>query len=558
MGTRDNALCDRETCVTTYVKKPTSFTYGTCGLLSCAQNRFVYQLRENNLKRVRRNFCAISQHLLYCLPVECDAEAYGFERCRLCATTFHRSCALTLFLEGDYAFKLDPSAQLICSNCLLVLPQTVIVFSTVASALANNGTPLKYLVVIPTHTTAAANIQYRALQDASSEFDGLTFAWLGDALMDTEDSGLSGTPAAQRDPSRAAILALKEDLVTTATRERAARTPSMRSRASESVDTPEGSIPESNYGLSPVHMDANLRVGVDAPAQPAASRASLTAAAPAAERAWLCSSTILLRTCTWSLSLPRRPLLPPSRLTSHPIFVPRRSRRLFLHAPVLRLSCPLIPSTLILLPPFRMRPDSWVRLRYRLLQATFWAASYMAEETRRLEQQRQAAAGITFDLLLTAVAPKDGVEGLVTGDIDGLSVTDLDSPSAMRREMRENYSGNGTTKVDKLIMRRLMQVDTLGDSAELQHTPLRVTQESLTMSGNKLQVRDRLQFPRQDRFLTYCRKRTSEWSTIQRSGLGVFAPAHQSHVFHHRTALLVQARYGFMIELVEHAGLEWP
>eukprot|EP00854_Cymbomonas_tetramitiformis_P002906 gene2906-3717_t len=449
MGTRDNALCDRETCVTTYVKKPTSFTYGTCGLLSCAQNRFVYQLRENNLKRVRRNFCAISQHLLYCLPVECDAEAYGFERCRLCATTFHRSCALTLFLEGDYAFKLDPSAQLICSNCLLVLPQTVIVFSTVASALANNGTPLKYLVVIPTHTTAAANIQYRALQDASSEFDGLTFAWLGDALMDTEDSGLSGTPAAQRDPSRAAILALKEDLVTTATRERAARTPSMRSRASESVDTPEGSIPESNYGLSPVHMDANLR-------------------------------------------------------------------------------------------------------------ATFWAASYMAEETRRLEQQRQAAAGITFDLLLTAVAPKDGVEGLVTGDIDGLSVTDLDSPSAMRREMRENYSGNGTTKVDKLIMRRLMQVDTLGDSAELQHTPLRVTQESLTMSGNKLQVRDRLQFPRQDRFLTYCRKRTSEWSTIQRSGLGVFAPAHQSHVFHHRTALLVQARYGFMIELVEHAGLEWP
>eukprot|EP00854_Cymbomonas_tetramitiformis_P021099 gene21099-25333_t len=347
MGTRDNAHCGCETCVPTYVKKPTSFTYGTCGLLSCAQNRFVYQLRENNLKRVRRNFCAFSQHLPYCLPVECDAEAYGFERCRLCATTFHRSCALTLFLEGDYAFKLDPSAQLICSNRLLVLPQTVILFSTVASALANNGTLLKYLVVIPTHTTASADIQYRALQDASSEFDGLIFAWVGDALMDTEDSGLSGTPAAQRDPSRAAILALRKDLVTTATRKRAARTPSMRSHASESVDTPEDSIPEGNYGLSPVHMDANLR-------------------------------------------------------------------------------------------------------------ATFWAATW----------------------------PRRHVV----------------------------WSSNVKPQ----------------------------------------------QFPRPDRFLTYCRKRMSEWSTIQRSGLGVFAPAHQPHVFHHRTALLVQARYGFMIELVEHAGLEWP
>ncbi|KAK3270082.1 hypothetical protein CYMTET_21506 [Cymbomonas tetramitiformis] len=196
----------------------------------------------------------------------------------------------------------------------------------------------------------------------------------------------------------------------------------------------------------------------------------------------------------------------------------------------------------------------------------------ITEELQRQTAQRHDAAGTPYSLMLSAVAPTRGIAELVTGEIDGLTVTDLDSPSALRREMRENYSGNGTTKADKSVMRRLMQVDTLGDSAELQHTPLqhtplqhtplqhtplRASHESITMDGNKLKVRDCLQFPRRDRYLAYCRKRMAKWQSIMHSDHGVFASTHESQLYHRRTALLIQARYEFLVELVDHAGLEW-
>eukprot|EP00854_Cymbomonas_tetramitiformis_P016017 gene16017-18997_t len=441
LGTRDNALCGRETCIPTYSKKSTSFTYGTCGLLSCAQNRLVFQLRDNNLKRTRRNF-------------------------------------------------------------------------------------------------------------------DLTFAWLGDAIVENETHGsLSGTPAAQLDPSRVALLALREDLVSTATRERAAGTPSVPSPPSDTVDTPEGSIPEGNYGLSPVHIDDNIRTAVGALAPPLAPRAPQLAE-PTISDAGLASLVHhpLANLHVEAQPQPRGPAPVPTYIPPHlrpsvePLAIPIRTR----DAPT--ATAPHINPQPVTAP----QPMADIQGRVPSADtAGDLLSRYVADESRRQEQQRQAAAGISIDLLLSAVAPKDGIEGLVSGAVDGLVTTDLDSPSALHREMRENYSGNGTTKVDKLLMRRSMQVDTLGDSAELQHTPLRVTQESLTMSGSKLLVKDRLQFPRRDRFLTYCRKRIAEWNTIQHSGLGVFSTTHESCVFHIRTALLIQARYGFMIELVEHAGLEW-
>eukprot|EP00854_Cymbomonas_tetramitiformis_P014939 gene14939-17656_t len=131
--------------------------------------------------------------------------------------------------------------------------------------------------------------------------------------------------------------------------------------------------------------------------------------------------------------------------------------------------------------------------------------------------------------MLSAVAPTRGIAELVTGEIDGLTVTDLDSPSALRREMRENYSGNGTTKADKSVMRRLMQVDTLGDSAELQHTPLQHT-------------------PLQHTPLQH--------TPLQHTPLQ-HTPLRASHESITMDGNKLKARYEFLVELVDHAGLEW-
>ncbi|KAK3233697.1 hypothetical protein CYMTET_56021 [Cymbomonas tetramitiformis] len=268
-GTRDNVRCGRTECkcVQSYLRNPTSLTFGTCGLLSCAQNRLASQLTGNALKRTRRNFCALAQKLPYCLPISCSGDSSSYERCRLCSMTLHRSCALNIFSEGNYAFPLDAGSQLFCSQCIITLPQVVAIFATVASTLANTGAPLEYLVVVPTHTTEAAELHLRALQDAAESFEGIKFAWLGDVEGEKEFFGLSGTPVAQRDPERATMMALREELRHSVQRERDLRaTHAESAHTSEAGDTPGGSIPEGNYGYSPV---AALQASLSGAAQPA-------------------------------------------------------------------------------------------------------------------------------------------------------------------------------------------------------------------------------------------------------------------------------------------------
>ncbi|KAK3260351.1 hypothetical protein CYMTET_30685 [Cymbomonas tetramitiformis] len=498
-GTRDNVRCFRTECVPTYIRNPTSLTFGTCGLLVCAQNRLACQLTGIELKRTRRNFCALTQKLPYCLPISCSGVSSSYERCRLCSTTLHRACALNLFSEGNYAFPLEAGSQLFCSQCIITLPQVITIFATVASTLANTGTPLEYLVVIPTHTTEAAELHLRSLQDAAEGFVGIKFAWLGDAEGEEEFSGLSGTPVAHRDPERNTKLALREELRHSVQRERDLRVAHANSaRSSESGDTPEGSIPEGNYGYSPA-------VAFQAPSSGAAQPAlGVTHPSHSIPTVGVAPNSLLPHplgelTVEPQLIAPGEPATYPPGAYIPPHLRPNATTHASIPAPLRAVPPPSVvnpqPVTAGLLPtaavPARgqvgtttstapaagLQPDD---LSSDLLRLR------VTEELQRQTAQRHDAAGATYALMLAAVTPTMGISELVTGEIDGLAVTDLDSPSALRREMRENYSGNGTTKADKTVMRRLMQVDTLGDSAELRHTPFRASSESVTMDGNKL------------------------------------------------------------------------
>ncbi|KAK3275120.1 hypothetical protein CYMTET_16752 [Cymbomonas tetramitiformis] len=168
---------------------------------------------------------------------------------------------------------------------------------------------------------------------------------------------------------------------------------------------------------------------------------------------------------------------------------------------------------------------------------------------------------LSFEDLLSAAVVSHGLTDLVTGAIDGLTLRDPASPSYPGREMMENYSGNSTDSASRKQMQRIMQSDTLGASSEFQYTPFQERAGDLIQDGATLRVKDKLQFPRVDRFLSWCRRRCEDWERIRDSGIGVFTynpdPASPFKA-HYRTAVMIVARYEFLMELVEYVRTEMP
>eukprot|EP00854_Cymbomonas_tetramitiformis_P009340 gene9340-11068_t len=442
--------------------------------------------------------------------------------------TAHRDCALELFAQGQYAFPLDARSKVFCLDCVLSTPQLVSIFAEVTSALANSGTPLEHLVVIPNHTTSAADAQFQALQDASAMFLGPAYAWGGDAERKAP-ADLFGTPSPQMKPMR-------------------------RAPPSE-ADTEDSQQQEGHCGMSPVrdlHSAALMNSALMLPPQ---ELAHPPYGIPAVDAG---SHHNMLGVSTAEALVPAQPAAQPAKYVAPALRNPTTRALLpsLLNAPSRSVNpLPVNPQTVTAShlpqpqPPVALAPPS-----SQLLPPL--PVSLRVLSPQHLEPGE--AAGIpSFAALMDATVPSMGFEELMSGSVDGLTVDDLASPSALRREMRENYSGDGVSKAVKSVMRRVMQVDTLGESTEFLHTPLHLAQDLVTTEGNKLKVKDRLKFPKRDRFLTYCRKRVAEWNTILLSGCGVFSPSYGAHLVHQRTALIIKARYEFLNELVEYAALEW-
>eukprot|EP00854_Cymbomonas_tetramitiformis_P005727 gene5727-6916_t len=150
---------------------------------------------------------------------------------------------------------------------------------------------------------------------------------------------------------------------------------------------------------------------------------------------------------------------------------------------------------------------------------------------------------ITFESLLDLPPVVMGLDELVTGTIDGLTVRDPASPSFPNRETVENYSGNSTDKASKAQMQRIMQSPTLGESSEYQYTPLQDRGGDLIQEGSSLRVKD---------------KRIEEWERIRDIRIGVFAPDTVNYRSFIRTAMIIIARYEFLLELVDFIRNEYP
>ncbi|KAK3242047.1 hypothetical protein CYMTET_48240 [Cymbomonas tetramitiformis] len=312
----------------------------------------------------------------------------------------------------------------------------------------------------------------------------------------------------------------REALLNSVERERSAARRDGDSQAPSEADTEDSQQQEGHYGMSPVRnlnsaaltnsalmlptqesahpshgltaVDAGSHPGMSVAATAAALVPAQTASQPAAYVAPAVRNPATRVPLSSSLNDPSRPMntppVNPQPVTSSLLPQPQP---LGAAAPAPSQPPPPQPVALRVLSPQHLQPGE--------------------------------AAGIpSFAALMDAKVPSMGLEELVSGSVDGLTVDDLASPSAMRREMRENYSGNVVSKADKSVMRRVMQF---------------------------LQVLTHATPP--------C-PGPAEWHAILVSGCGVFSSAYEAHLVHQRTALIIKARYEFLGELVEYAALEWP
>ncbi|KAK3256477.1 hypothetical protein CYMTET_34389 [Cymbomonas tetramitiformis] len=150
---------------------------------------------------------------------------------------------------------------------------------------------------------------------------------------------------------------------------------------------------------------------------------------------------------------------------------------------------------------------------------------FAAEVTRavRTPSARQGNPGL--DYLVSLSTPRPDISSYVTGAIDDISVTDPFSPSLVGWERYVNYSGNSTATHCKKQMMRIVFVNTLGESSEFEHTPLRQSMADLAQDGTSIRVKN---------------------------------ADHPHYYLLLRSAISVITRLEFMLETVECMRSEWP
>ncbi|KAK3237649.1 hypothetical protein CYMTET_52295 [Cymbomonas tetramitiformis] len=97
-----------------------------------------------------------------------------------------------------------------------------------------------------------------------------------------------------------------------------------------------------------------------------------------------------------------------------------------------------------------------------------------------------------------------------TDAVDGKSAGNPSSPSQVGRGRYANHSGNGASKYAKAQMMRIMFVHNLGESLELQHTPLQTSVSDLVQDGAPIRVRDDVLPLAHGRFVMWCQQLVEE------------------------------------------------
>ncbi|KAK3268165.1 hypothetical protein CYMTET_23317 [Cymbomonas tetramitiformis] len=161
----------------------------------------------------------------------------------------------------------------------------------------------------------------------------------------------------------------------------------------------------------------------------------------------------------------------------------------------------------------------------------------LASEVRNsVQAPHQHQGKPSYEHLVRLKTPVPDTASYVSGAIDGATLDDPYSPSHLGWERYVNYSGNSISRYRKAQMMRLIFAHTLGESSAFEHTPLRQSVADLVQDGTTIRVKDNVQFPTYERFIT----------------------CHMHFDFLYRSATLVITRLEFMLETVKYMRSEWP
>jgi len=552
-----------------YTTTPDPSAYGTCGQKVCRINKVSTHMVHRTQHRLRQNSCFFRSDLPYCQAISCEDAAPSFVRCRVCAAVIHKGCLDEFFDVGNYAFVRGDASHLICTDCFLPFPELFMVYLSARKPQED----VAYLVVLPFHVTLATHQAYCRLLETYSEFVGPALAFMGDydelADGDFISTTNSATPITLA-PEQRHLVDMRTQLLGTLSR--------TRSRA----DGLTGGSRGDSEADSEIVFSQGSPVRAELLAQLSAVRSGSLPVPPSVPAPLALTAPVHVAPAV-SAELPR---------DASTKYVPPAFRTSGISLPL--TSSPPIPSGLgesTVVPVARVEPlpelgDMRIAAERESALGRFGSSGIHAQPGHvtapSIPLISVTAAAIptpsatlvsaplasapggnapTFEELMHATVTTHGLGDLVSGAIDGLTLRDPASPSYPGREMLENYSGNSTDAASKRQMQRLMQSDTLGASSELQYTPLQERGGDLVQEGASLRVKDKLQFPRADRFLNWCRRRCEDWERIRSSGLGVFAHSSDpdsAFKSHYRTAVLIVSRYEFMMELVDYVRSEMP
>ncbi|KAK3278370.1 hypothetical protein CYMTET_13684 [Cymbomonas tetramitiformis] len=403
----------------------------------------------------------------------------------------HKGCLDEFFDVGNYAFVRGDASHLICTDCFHPFPE---LFMTYLSA-RKPQEDVAYLVVLPFHVTLATHQAYCRLLETYSEFDGPALAFMGDydelADGDFISTTNSATPITLA-PEQRHLVDMRTQLLGTLSRTRSrADGLSGGSRGAREADSeivfPQGSpvraellaqLSAARSGSLPVPPSVPVPLALTAPVHVAPA---VSAELPRDVSAKYVPAAF--RTSGISFPLTSSPPIPPGLGESTVV-------------PVVRVEPPpelgdmrIVAERESALGRFgssgiHAQPGHAPALSIPPISVTTAAAIPTPSATLVPAPLASAHGGNTptFEELMHATVTAHGLGDLVSGAIDGLTLRDPASPSYPGREMLENYS-----------------------------------------VGASLRVKDKLQFPRADRFLNWCRRRCEDWERIRSSGLGVFA-----------------------------------
>ncbi|KAK3252520.1 hypothetical protein CYMTET_38183 [Cymbomonas tetramitiformis] len=419
----------------------------------------------------------------------------------ICMVVAHKGCLAEFFDVGNFVFQPGDKTHLLCTRCLLPFPELFMAY--LEARQSQESVP--FLVILPLHSTVASQPSDCRLRENSKGYGGPKLAFMGDfdEVADLVPPLSGSTPSPSVEPIQQQMINMRKELLDSLKKDHAVAR-GVRYSEDGSEDTEVGGGVQQPSPLRPGFLSQLSSLQLAEPDRLCLGLMDGLLAEMLSIRKLPVTQPAYQEAAGWLVD-PFRIAVPPLSAAGAAVAkVPTQTS--FPVPNIQQYPAPTQfphPSALVV-PPNpsaqqhqQFQQHSGVTPLGSAVLAPASAAMHAHVESEMVRFQAWnggpsfQGTPITFESLLDLPPVVMGLDELVTGTIDGLTVRDPASPSFPNRETVENYSGNSTDKASKAQMQRIMQSPTLGESSEYQYTPLQDRGGDLIQEGSSLRVKDK-------------------------------------------------------------------